>query len=197
LHRLDMAKRDRSAESERDRNMVDYPPMDDYDLWLLLVHTRDTMGKVRERELRQYKVSTKWGAVLREIQAIGHNATPRELSRRLFREPHSVSEMVTNMEQAGLLEKTRDLAKKHSVRLSLTDKGRAVYSQVAKRDSIYEIMSCLTDEQRKELRSCLEPLLNMAFEKLSPNSTRSRRARTRNDKEQSRVHLPGNEVHVS
>src|SRR4030042_5989847 len=109
----------------------------DYNLWVLLRQTRDAMVKARGRELEKYGISSIQAAVLFTIQAIGAEATPAEISRRLVREPHSVSGLLNRMEKQGLITRVKDLPKRNMVRVVMTNKGREAYEQSTKRLSMH------------------------------------------------------------
>lgn len=132
-------------------------------LWVMLHQARDAIFKVREKELKKYNISTIKAAVLFNIQAIGYEATASEIARHLLRESHSVSTILGRMEKQGLVKKVKDLDRKNVVRVYLTDKGKEVYLEAAKRESICEIMSCLSDEERRQLISSLNKLRNEAL----------------------------------
>ena len=138
----------------------------DYNLWVSLARTREALYKARKKELAQYSIPPRQAAVLPVVEAIGHEATPAELSRWLARESHSVSELLNRMEKQGLLRKIKDLDRKNQVRVELTQKGREAYHQVMKRESIHNIMSVLSEEQRQKLMSYLQLLGNAAMKEL-------------------------------
>ena len=87
--------------------------------------------------------------VLFILDAIEGKATPTEISRWLLREPHTVSVLLTRMEREGLVSKAKDPGKKSTVTVTLTEKGRQALGQSRERESIREIMSCLSDEERQ------------------------------------------------
>ncbi len=138
----------------------------DYSLWVLLHQARDVMFKAREKELRQYGISARKAAVLFIIQAIGDEATPAEIARWLLREPHSVSNILSRMEKEGLVSKTNDLPRKNLMRVTLTEKGRQAFHQSLKRESIREIMSSFSEDERQQLESYLEKLRDQALKHL-------------------------------
>lgn len=131
---------------------------EDYSLWVLLHQTTDTVSRDREKELNQYGIPIRQVATLSIINAIGGRATPTEIARLLFRRPHTVSSILKRMEKDGLVTKTHDSERRNVVRVALTEKGRQAYHDSIKRDSIHNVMSCLTAEERQQLRSCLEKL---------------------------------------
>ena len=143
-----------------------------YNWWLLLAQTRDAIFKARQKELNQYNISAIQADVLFTIQAFGDKVNPAEISRWLFREPHSVSELLNRMEKKGLIKKAKDPHRKNVVRVVLTEKGREAYYQSSKRDSIDKIMSSLSGEECQQLMSCLQTLQNRALKELGADYKR-------------------------
>ena len=138
----------------------------DYYLWALLHQTSDAIFDARENELRQYGITTQQASVLSIVNTIGSEATPAEVSRRIFRKPHSVSGLVERAEKAGLLKKTKDLHKKNLVRVTITEKGQKIYNQSSKIKAIHRIMSALSEEERRQLQTSLEKLRSKAIKDL-------------------------------
>jgi len=135
----------------------------DYNLWILLRQAGDSILKAREKELSQHGISARKAAVLLVVDTLDNKATPGELSRWLLREPHSISAILTRMEQEGLVNKTKDLGKKRRVRVTLTEKGQQVLSLSIKRESIRDIMSSLSEEECRQLWSSLRKLRDRAL----------------------------------
>ena len=138
----------------------------DWELWILLIQVRDAIGAARRKELLSYHITAGQSAGLFAIKAIGDKATPAEVGRWLFRQSHSTSDLMGRMERAGLVRKVKDLERKNMVRLVLTEKGREAYHQSAKRESIHEIMSSLSQEEHQQLRSALQTLRDKALKEL-------------------------------
>ncbi len=137
-----------------------------FNLWVLLCQTKDIIFKVRQKELSQYGISPEQASVLFTIKVIGDRATPAEISRWLLRKQHTVTELLSRMEREGLVSKTKDLARKNMIRVTLTEKGQQAYSQSTGIESIYNIMSPLSEEQCQRLRPCLEGLRDRALKQL-------------------------------
>ena len=135
----------------------------DYNLWVLLRQTRDAMIKAREKELEKFDISSIQAAVLFTIQSIGPEATPAEISRRLVREPHSVSGLLSRMEKQGIIRRTKDLPKRNMVRVEMTEKGQEAYQQSTQRLMMHQIMSALSEEEQKHLWDSLEKLRDRAM----------------------------------
>jgi len=136
----------------------------DYNLWVLLYQVRDLIFRARENELRKYGFLSRQAMVIFIIEAIDGKATPTEIAKWALREPHSISAILDRMEKDGLVSKVKDSRKKSQVNISLTEKGKQVYNQSLKRESIWEIMSCLSAEEHQQLWKTLEKLRARAFE---------------------------------
>lgn len=136
-----------------------------YRLWLLLSQTRSAIFKVRHKKVGQY-LHPNQAAALVSIWALDGRITPAMLSRRLFLEPHSVSELIARMEKKGLVTKAHDARRSNVVRISITERGRDICKRVMGQDLIHKIISVLSDEQREQLRSCLSLLYAEASKEL-------------------------------
>jgi len=138
----------------------------DYALWWLVLHVRRAMHKLRARELFEFGITPEESSVLSVVQAIGKRATPAEIARYLLREPHSISTLLSRMKETGLVNKVKDLEKKNLIRIELTSKGRKAYKQALTRESIHKVMSCLSEEERRQLDMLLEKLCRKTVEEL-------------------------------
>ena len=146
---------------------------DTYDLWVLLSRTRNAMWKARQFELDKYNISVVQAATLMVIYAFAGQATPSDIARWIFQEPHSISELISRMEKIGLVKKVRDPIKKRRVRISLTDKGKEIYlSKSSKTEMMYKVISCLSHEEREQLGSILQKLLNTTVKELALEHSR-------------------------
>jgi DNA-binding MarR family transcriptional regulator len=70
------------------------------------------------------------------------------------------------MKETGLVNKVKDLEKKNLIRIELTSKGRKAYKQALTRESIHKVMSCLSEEERRQLDMLLEKLCRKTVEEL-------------------------------
>jgi DNA-binding MarR family transcriptional regulator len=142
------------------------PFMDEsYTLWLLLSQTRSALFKARHKRVGKY-IHFNLAATLVIVWALNGKATPALLSRRLFLEPHSVSELVIRMEKKGLITKIKDAKRENVIRISITPKGRKFCRQTVQPEFVHDIMSALSEEQRMQLRVCLQILYEKALKEL-------------------------------
>lgn len=135
-------------------------------LWTMLHQARDAISRLREKELHKLGISTAIAEVMFTIENIGSEATPTKISRHLLREFHSVSSILSRMEKKGFVKKVNDLKKKNAVRVYLTDKGRQVYKEAKKRESIFDILSCLSEKDGQQLALSLKEIRDEAIRTL-------------------------------
>ncbi|MFC1892499.1 MarR family winged helix-turn-helix transcriptional regulator [Chloroflexota bacterium] len=138
-----------------------------FDVWIVLVRTRDAICKARQKELDPQNIQLRQAAVLHAIDAIGEEATAAKISRYLGRESHSISELLSRMSKKGLVRKVRNLERKNWARIVLAENGREVYAQAEKRETVGNIMSCLNAEESKQLRANLMKVYKAANKELA------------------------------
>ena len=129
-----------------------------FQLWRLLSDTTTLMSKVRQRELRKYKVSANTAAVLQCIMSLGNRATPAQIARWLIREPQSISGILNRIEKRGMITRSVDPHRKNVLRISLTEIGKLTYDQVSKRDSVHRMISYLSKDERQQLSRLLKKI---------------------------------------
>jgi len=138
----------------------------EHELWLLLQQACDAMIRARENEVREFGISRMQAAVLFVVKAVKGPATPAEISRWLFREPHTVSGILERMEKQGLVRQVKDLERKNMIRVVITEKGDEAYQRSRELRVIRTILSSLSPEQIDTLRPYLETLRNKALGEL-------------------------------
>jgi len=141
-----------------------------YHSWVRLSQARNTIFKARNKELRLYNITAVQGAILfaiNTIKATEGEVTIVKISNWLVREHHTVSGIINRMINKGLVSKIKGSGIKKGANVILTEKGEQVYRQSLKRESIHEIMSCLSEEERQQLDSSLEKLRDKALKTLA------------------------------
>jgi MarR family transcriptional regulator, organic hydroperoxide resistance regulator len=133
-----------------------------YNLWLLLSQTRSAIFKVRHKKIGQY-LPPNQAAALISIWGMEGRITPLQLSRRLFLEPHTVSEIVSRMEKKGLVTKEKERHLGNTVRIRITEKGIEICKKMMGQNLIGEYMSRLSEEQRNHLKESLMILYHAAL----------------------------------
>jgi DNA-binding MarR family transcriptional regulator len=105
-------------------------------------------------------------AVLVFVKNSKEPVIPAHISRWLFREPHTISQLLMRMEKQGLVKRTRDLEKKNWVRITLTEKGEAAYKHQTEMRVISKILSILSPEECNKLGASLKKLRDEAVKEL-------------------------------
>lgn len=136
-----------------------------FQLWTLIAQTKDAILRARERDYSRYGITNERRAVLYTIQKNGGHTTPVEIARHLFRELHTVTEMLKRMEASGLLERYEGSGRS-KVEVRLTDQGLDVFNQSRRNETDRRIFSVLTGEERERLESYLLKLRSRVLEDL-------------------------------
>jgi len=147
----------------------DLSPEEEHEFWGLLNQLRDTMIRLRDREIKALGITSMQGGVLwvlRTLEKEGVPATPAEISRRLFRQPPTTLALLDRMVKLGLIT-TDSVEGRRQVLVALTDRGRDTYRAFAtKREVIPRVLGSLSPEERLQLRSSLARLRQKAREEM-------------------------------
>ncbi len=147
---------------------------EEFELWILISRVRKELLMASDRELRHSGLSSVQMGILHALyNARQSGVLPNlsDLSRWVIRQHNTVSVMLTSMEKRGLVQLERS-SQKRSVRISITDKGYALYEEVMeKRKAIPDILGSLSPKEREQLRNLLlkmdqkarDLLLNVPF----------------------------------
>jgi DNA-binding MarR family transcriptional regulator len=103
------------------------------------------------------------GAVLYFVKNAKEPVIPAHISRWLFREPHTVSQLLMRMERQGLIKRTKDLDHKNQLRITLTEKGEKAYQKQIEMRVISEILSSISPEECDKLGANLKIMRDEAI----------------------------------
>jgi len=141
----------------------------DYTLVTQIMQVADIFVKVRERELIPQNLSATAAEILFLVDAMGKDITPAKITRMLLREPHSISGILMRMEKHGLIKRTKNMERKNQIRITLTTKGETALKKAMKLDGTTHVISRLSAEQQKQLRSTLTALKEAGMKELHIN----------------------------
>jgi MarR family multiple antibiotic resistance transcriptional regulator len=126
--------------------------------WENLTVTYIILQRARELELGQIGLTIPQAGVLHFLATSKEPLTPMKLSRRMNRQPHTVSALLTRMEAQGLVNATKDLQRKNWVRVSFTKKGEEAFKrQLGARTSLHAT-SCLSENEIDTLNAICKKL---------------------------------------
>ena len=141
-------------------------PVDEFlYLWVLLAQTFDALVRARERDYAQFDITNERRAVLFIIDRNGGRATPVQIAGELFRELHSVTELLKRMEKAELILRHKGKGRSR-VEVTLSDKGKDVLEQSRDNETEKRLFSTLTKRQRTQLAATLWKLRGKVLEDL-------------------------------
>ena len=130
----------------------------DHELWVLLCQTCDIICRAREDELRPFGISHIQAGVLFVVKNVKAPVTPADISRWLFREPHTVSGLLNRMERNGLVRRRSDAKNKKQRRVVMTKKGKELFRLAQEQNALHTIMGSMSDEGFEQLWTLLEEL---------------------------------------
>lgn len=139
----------------------------EYDLWILISRVYHMIAKLRNVEMNKYGILPVQAYMLFIIQAMGNTTTPAELSRFVYQQRNSVSDILKRMEKQGLITKEKNPDGNRRVLVRMTKKGEKVLQLSKQREHLHNIMSVLSEEKRRQLESLLELLKDSAIEEFA------------------------------
>ena len=145
---------------------IDIHILPEYQTWFMLHEVDIGITRAVETELRPLGVSPIAMGVLFLLQYSTEPVSLTELSRWLFRQPHTVSELIARMEKQGLVTK-KSSKKKGMVRVSLSKKGNDILNSYWDHmQAVRRIVSCLSEEENRNLMEYLSKLRQKTLEEL-------------------------------
>ena len=139
----------------------------EYDLWILISRVYHMIAKLRNVEMNKYGILPVQAYMLFVIQAMGNATTPAELSRFVYQQRNSVSDILKRMEKQGLITKEKRPDGSRRVLVKMTQKGDKVLQLSRQREHLHNIISVLSEEKRRQLESLLELLKDSAIEEFA------------------------------
>jgi DNA-binding MarR family transcriptional regulator len=130
----------------------------EYDLWILISRVYHMIAKLRNVEMNKYGILPVQAYMLFIIKAMGNATTPAELSRYVYQQRNSVSDILKRMEKQGLITKEKQSDGNRRVMVKMTKKGKEVLQLSKQREHLHSIMSVLSEEKFRQLESLLEIL---------------------------------------
>jgi DNA-binding MarR family transcriptional regulator len=125
----------------------------------LLDQTNDIIYRAEELEMAKCNVSL---AQVKVMYIIAKSSSEKgvslaDLSKLMLREPNSVTTLIQRMEKAGLVKKKRSKIE-NKIYVTITDKGSDLLFNKLTQESMYAIVSSLTDSEIHNLRIYLNKL---------------------------------------
>jgi DNA-binding MarR family transcriptional regulator len=136
--------------------------------WALLRQAYNLILKCEDRVFSEYELTTEQHSLLMAIKNIGGPVRITDIARWLDRSPNSVSMLVDRMVKAGLVKRARDRKDRRTVFVSMTTKAEKAYTPAtaAGWELVQEILSPLSNEDKRTLIRLLEMLRNKAYDYL-------------------------------
>lgn len=138
--------------------------------WLLLRQVANLVSRCEDLVFAKYGLTTERHAVLMAMKHIDGPARPTDVARWLDLTPNSVSMIIDRMVKAGVARRTRDRKDRRVVFLTSTSKAEEAYvlASAAGWELIQEILSPLSDKEKRTLVKLLETLRDKTYDYLGP-----------------------------
>jgi DNA-binding MarR family transcriptional regulator len=140
----------------------------------LAMQTRDVISQLSEKQLHSVGLTPEKFHTLLLCLNSREPVTVAELSRMLFRKPHTVSGLLNRMETEGLVRRDRPDAQENQgpMHIIVTDKGIAVFKQGMQimMNSINRFMKGFTQEDLEQLEKGLRSLRNSILREMNIES---------------------------
>jgi DNA-binding MarR family transcriptional regulator len=144
--------------------------------WMRLFRTYKILERAREVELAKAGLSLAQAGVLYFLKDAKEPLTPSKLARLMYKEPHTMSGLISRMEAQGLVKKTKNLEKKNLVRVSLTKKGEEAFKRQLGKTAVMNVTSCLSKKDLDKLNVLSDRLRTKGIELLRDMQTYPYRA---------------------
>ena len=163
------ATTEKRASISSERQMQDRVPLrEEYEFAVLMAQVVEGLLKVIQNELKPLGLSPIQLGVMYAVKTSKEPPTGSEIARRLLRRPQSVHQVLSRMENQGLVRRIRGTEGKREVPVELTERGEDAFREAGKKHVIPEILARLSSDERKQVKAILEKLRTATYEKLAP-----------------------------
>ena len=134
--------------------------------WILLRQVYNLVSRSEDKVFSEHELTTEKHAVLMAIKHISGPVRITDIARWLDRSVNSVSMIIDRMVKAGLVTRKRDRKDRRTVFVTITSKAEKAYvpATIAGWGLIQEIMSPLSDEDKRTLIRLLETLRDKTYD---------------------------------
>ncbi len=141
--------------------------------WILLRQAYNLIFRCEDRVFSEYDLTTEQHTVLMAIKNISGPVRITDIARWLDRSVNSVSMIIDRMVKAGLVKRTRDRKDRRTVFVTLTKKAEDAYfpATTAGWDLVQEILSPLSNEDKRTLIRLLETVRDKTYNYLEPGGS--------------------------
>jgi DNA-binding MarR family transcriptional regulator len=141
--------------------------------WMALRQTYNLILRCQDRVFSAHDITTERHAVLMAMKHIDGPVRPTDVAQWLDLSVNSVSMIIDRMVKAGLVKRARDRKDRRTVFLTMTSKADKAYvlASVAGWGLIQEILSPLSDKDKRTLIKLLATVRDKAYDYLGSKET--------------------------
>ncbi len=138
-------------------------------LWIRMRQAWEAMDKTLEVNLGKSDTTLSQIDVLVILSINKGSLTPGEIASFMFREKHSASALLTRMQRAGFVKKTRSKKDQRVVKIKMQPKGEELLRQAMPSglgQSRRLLRNCLSDSEVQQLDQLLKKVRDCALDEL-------------------------------
>lgn len=133
--------------------------------WFTFHQTIDSTMKCEEDVFAKLDLPFQQFNVMGALQYLSAPVTPTNVANRLDRNPNSITLLLDQLEEDGLIERVRDLKDRRKLRLVTTAKGKEKYKKVfeATQNLPQELLSGFSPEELNTFMTLLKRIREATF----------------------------------
>lgn len=135
------------------------------EVWIRFAQARGVLDRLQDQFFAQMPLSREEYRVLIVLTNVpGETLTQGELAHWLYRRPNTISEQTANMEERGLVQRSRDTQDRRVVHIQPTDRGRSLCSQVTEltHEMVKAVLADMEEGEARELITLLDKVIEGA-----------------------------------
>jgi|APSaa5957512622_1039677.scaffolds.fasta_scaffold119858_1 MarR family transcriptional regulator, organic hydroperoxide resistance regulator len=131
----------------------------------LIHHINFLIQRVRTRELAKYGLTSARAAVLYILKTSNGKTIPSVIAARIFRSRSSITELLTRMENEGLITRTKEKGRNKNIMIGLTKKGEIAEDLSNSTNDLDNIFATLPAKKQLDLHATLTLVKNKLLER--------------------------------
>jgi DNA-binding MarR family transcriptional regulator len=139
-------------------------------LWFLSHRTHELLRRCEDQVYGEYNLTTEQYTMLAIIKYLDDPVRITDVARWSGRSTNSISMIIDRMVKAGLVKRTRDRKDRRTVFVTITSKSENALEPATRAglEFIQEILSTLSDEEKRTFVNLHEAVKRRALEYLNP-----------------------------
>jgi len=131
-------------------------------MWFTMLKTSRLLNKLYEKDFAENNITPEQVNVLFILTRSDEPVNAAEISRLTYREPHTISTLLSRMEKNGLITKKPSPTHRNILHIFLTDKGQEAIDHVDPHHIVDRTIGILNKKERDEMHLLCKKILAAA-----------------------------------